>query len=135
MGATGRAIVAFLLSSMWIGASEFFRNQVLLNADWLRHFASLGLTFPSAPANAAVWMVWSFVFAATILAVSRRFTWWQTTLIGWVTAFLMMWLVVWNLNVLPLSILPLAVPLSLLESLVASLICSLVAPSAFDIAG
>jgi hypothetical protein len=34
-----------------------------------------------------------------------------------------MWLVTWNLGVLPLSILPIAVPLSLLETFVAALIC------------
>ena len=35
----------------------------------------------------------------------------------------MMWLVIWNLNVLPVSILVYAIPLSLLECLGAAYIC------------
>jgi hypothetical protein len=40
----------------------------------------------------------------------------------------MMWLVTWNLNVLPLFILVYAVPLSLLESYVGSYICLAMKP-------
>ena len=118
-----RSIITVVIAGMWINASEFFRNQVLLNAEWVEHFESLGMTFPSAPINAAVWVVWGFVFAVTIYALSRKFRLMETFLLSWVLAFLMMWLVTWNLNVLPLSILAFAVPLSLLESFVASYIC------------
>jgi hypothetical protein len=81
------------------------------------------MTFPSAPINAAVWVVWGFVFAVSVYAISRKFRLMETFLLSWVMSFLMMWLVTWNLNVLPLSILVFAVPLSLLESFVASYIC------------
>jgi len=118
-----RSIITVIIAGIWINASEFFRNQVLLNAEWVEHFESLGMTFPSNPINAAVWVVWGFVFAVTIYVISRKFRLMDTFLLSWVLAFLMMWLVTWNLNVLPLSILVFAVPLSLLESFVASYIC------------
>ena len=118
-----RSIITVVIAGIWINASEFFRNQILLNADWVEHFESLGMTFPSAPINAAVWVAWGFVFAVTIYVISRKFRLMDTFLLSWVLAFLMMWLVTWNLNVLPLSILVFAVPLSLLESFVASYIC------------
>lgn len=132
MKSTGRAAGAIFLAGLWIGASEFFRNQLLLSASWASHFESLGMKFPSAPLNAAVWILWGFVFASVVYAVSRRFSLLQTALLGWTTAFLMMWLVTWNLNVLPLRILVYAVPLSMLESFFASYICCKVSPSSSD---
>ena len=123
-----RGIGAIALAGTWVGVSEFVRNQLLIDSLWQSHYESLGIAFPTAPANAAVWMVWSFVFAATLFWISRRFPLLQTTLIGWIVGFVMMWLVIWNLSVLPLSTLPVAVPLSLLESFVASYICLKVAP-------
>jgi hypothetical protein len=122
-------IITVVLTGIWINASEFFRNQVLLNAMWVEHFQSLGMTFPSAPINAAVWGIWGFVFGAMIYLISRKFTLIETTLLSWVMAFLMMWMVTWNLNVLPFSILVYAVPLSLLECFVGAYICKKMSPS------
>ena len=127
-----RAFVTVLLAGLWIGASEFLRNQVLINSVWVSHFRALGLEFPSAPLNAAVWILWGFVFATIIYVISRRFTLLETTLISWTVGFLMMWLVTWNLAVLPLSILLYAVPLSALEAFVASLICLKLSPVPTD---
>lgn len=123
-----RPVAAYLLAGLWIGLSEFVRNQLLLASAWQSHYADLRLVFPAAPVNAAIWVVWSFVFAALLFAMSRRFTLLQTVALGWVAGFLMMWLVMWNLSVLPLATLPLAVPLSLLEAFVASFICVTIAP-------
>ena len=128
MSPTVRAVLAVLAAGIWINASEFGRNQVLLLSRWKDHYASLGLAFPTEPKNAAMWVVWGFVFAGVTFGVSRRFGLGATTLIGWVTAFLMMWLVTWNLSVLPLGILWFAVPLSVLEAFVAAYICRKLAP-------
>jgi hypothetical protein len=111
-----RSLLAVAAAGLWSGASEFVRNEVLLPSVWRGHFAGLGLTFPAEPLNAAVWVVWSFVFAGVVFAVSRRFGLVATTAIAWVAAFPMMWLVTWNLAALPLAVLPVAVPLSLLEA-------------------
>lgn len=125
-----KSLYAILLAGLWINASEFFRNEVLVKSLWTAHFQSLGLTFPSAPLNGALWMLWGFVFAMVVLAISRRASLLQTTFVLWLIAFPLMWLVLWNLSVLPVGILPYAVPLSLLEVLVATLICRKVAPPA-----
>ncbi|HUN24142.1 MAG TPA: hypothetical protein PK299_13515 [Anaerolineales bacterium] len=123
-----RDFTAIMLAGIWVNASEFFRNQILLNADWVNHFQALGMIFPSAPLNALVWVIWGFVFATTIYVISKKFTLFETTMLCWVMAFLMMWLVTWNLNVLPLTILVYAIPLSLLESFVGSYICKKLPP-------
>lgn len=86
------------------------------------HYQALGLTFPSAPINGAVWGIWSLLFAIAIFIVGKKFTLIETTFVSWFVAFVLMWVTIGNLGVLPLGILPYAVPLSLLESWVATLI-------------
>jgi hypothetical protein len=127
-GSRQRTLLAVAAAGLWSGASEFVRNEVLLPSVWRDHFADLGLTFPAEPLNAAVWVAWSFVFAGVVFAVSRRFGLLATTAIAWVAAFPMMWLVTWNLAVLPPSVLPAAVPLSLLEAFGMAWLCLRLAP-------
>jgi hypothetical protein len=127
-GSGQRTLLAVVAAALWSGASESFRNEVLLPSIWRDHFAGLGLTFPAEPLNAAVWVAWSFVFAGVTFAVSRRFGLTATTAIVWVTAFPMMWQVTWNLAVLPLGVLPVAVPLSLVEALGMAWVCARLAP-------
>jgi hypothetical protein len=122
MNALKRIILPVLLATIWISLSEFVRNEFLLKTYWTDHYESMGLVFPSEPLNGAVWGIWSLVFAVFIYIISRKFTLWQTTFIAWMGGFVMMWLVVGNMAVLPFGILYFAVPLSILESFVAVLI-------------
>jgi hypothetical protein len=46
----------------------------------------------------------------------------QTTVMIWIMAFLMVWITLFNLNVLPLSMLWLVIPLSFIDILVGVLI-------------
>lgn len=123
-----RPFIAILLAGIWINASEFFRNEFLLKAHWVGHFQSLGMAFPSTPTNGALWVTWGFLFAAGLYLLSRRHSLMQTTLIGWLLTFVLMWIVIGNLNVLPLGILPYAIPLSLVETIGAAWICRRVSP-------
>lgn len=129
MGFFKKTGLPVFLAGMWIGISEFVRNEVIFKSYWLGHYQQLGIDFPDAPVNAAVWMLWSFVFAAVIFSLSRKFSLWQTTALAWVAGFVMMWLVIGNLNVLPISLLVFAVPLSILEAFLAAWICQLIAPT------
>lgn len=117
-----------LLSTIWISISEFARNEFLLKQYWTEHYEGLGLVFPSAPVNGAVWGLWSLCFAIGIYIISRKFSLLQTTFLAWLVGFVMMWLVIGNMAVLPYGILPFAVPLSLLEAFVASFIVRKVRP-------
>jgi hypothetical protein len=83
---------------------------------------SLGITFPAEPQNGAVWVAWGFLFALVIYLLSRKFSLLQTTLLSWFVGFVLMWVVIWNLNVLPTAILVYAIPLSLLETFIGSYI-------------
>ncbi|MCB9208555.1 MAG: hypothetical protein H6612_03200 [Ignavibacteriales bacterium] len=112
-------IKTILLSTIWISISEFFRNEILAKSYWVDHYNKLGLVFPSEPINGAVWGIWSLCFAIGIFIISKKFTFIQTILLSWFIGFVLMWLVVGNMGVLPFSILFIAVPLSLLEVFIA----------------
>jgi hypothetical protein len=110
-----RPFLAILASTAWISVNEFLRNQVLLIDHWTGHYAAMGLTFPGEPLNGAVWGLWSFCFAVALFFLSRRFTQLETAALGWVFGFVLMWIVIGNLGILPYGILVVAVPWSLME--------------------
>lgn len=109
-----------ILATLWTSISEFVRNEYLLKSYWIQHYDGLGIPFPSEPINGAMWGIWSLAMAILIYLISRKFDLLQTTLIVWLAAFVMMWMVIGNLSVLPYGILPVAIPLSLLEAFLAS---------------
>ncbi len=115
-----KSILPIVFATAWIGFSEFLRNELLFKSYWIEHYRSMGLVFPSEMLNNAVWGIWSLVFATAIYLISRKFSLRQTTFLGWLTGFVMMWLVVGNMGVLPFELLYYAVPMSLIEVFVAS---------------
>lgn len=126
----GRTIAAIVAAWAWVGFSEFLRNQLLFEQLWVDHYRSLGLDFPNAPLNAALWMVWALVFVGVVWVISRRFSLWQTAALAWVLGFVLMWLVIGNLGVLPFVLLGFAVPLSMIEAAGAAFIVARVDPPA-----
>ena len=117
-----KTILPILLTAIWISFSEFARNEILLKPYWVAHYESLGLLFPSEPINGVVWGIWSLLFTSAIFILSKKFNLLHTTLLSWFVGFVLMWVVIGNLGILPIMILYAAVPLSLLESFVAAFI-------------
>jgi len=117
-----KTVLPILAATAWIGASEFFRNEVLLKSHWVDHYRGLGLVFPSEPLNGAVWGLWSLLLAIAIFIMLKKFTPLRAALLAWFVAFVMMWVVIGNMGVLPAGLLYAAVPLSLLETFVAAFI-------------
>ncbi len=60
MNLQSRSIIAVVLTGIWVNASEFLRNEVLLKTYWVNHYQSLGMTFPSEPRNGMIWVAWGF---------------------------------------------------------------------------
>lgn len=110
-----RPLLAILATTVWISLNEFLRNQLVLIEHWTAHYTSMGLTFPGEPINGAVWGLWSLCFAVVIFFMARRFSLLETGILAWSVGFVLMWLVVGNLGMLPISILPYAIPWSMLE--------------------
>ncbi len=111
-----KQLLRVLLSGAWVGANEFLRNQVVLADAWWFHYKSMRIFFPSEPVNGAVWGIWSLGFAALIAVIVSRFSLWQSVAVAWFAGFVLMWLVIGNLGVLPFDILPMAIPWSLAET-------------------
>jgi hypothetical protein len=122
MNTLKNTILPILLATVWISISEFVRNEFLLKPYWIDHYKSMGLIFPSEPINGAVWGIWSLCFAISIFIIAQKFSLLQTTLLSWFVGFVFMWLVIGNMNVLPIGILPFAIPLSILETFGAAFI-------------
>ncbi len=123
MNYLNKIVVPVLLTGVWVNLSEFVRNELLLKSYWVEHYQQLGMLFPSKPVNGAVWAIWGFLFATVIFIISRKFNLIQTALLSWSVAFVLMWIVFWNMGVLPGGILYFAIPLSLFEAFVGAYIC------------
>lgn len=117
-----KSILPLLLATIWISLSEFLRNELLFKSYWIDHYRDIGLTFPSEPINGAMWGLWSLLFATAIYVISKKFPLIQTTLLSWFVGFVLMWIVIGNLGVLPYGLLVFAIPLSLLEVFIAAYI-------------
>ncbi|MGD9346998.1 MAG: hypothetical protein PVH84_14105 [Candidatus Aminicenantes bacterium] len=111
-----KTVIPILLATIWISISEFIRNEILFKSYWIDHYEKLGIVFPSEPINGAVWGAWSLLFAVAIFIISKKFNLVQTTLFAWFVGFVLMWIAIGNLGVLPYGLLYVAVPLSLLEA-------------------
>lgn len=122
MNTLKKIVLPVVLATVWISISEFVRNEFLVKSFWVDHYKSMGIVFPDNPINGAVWGIWSLAFATSVFIFSKKFTLIQTTLYAWLTGFVMMWLVIGNLGVLPFGMLVYAIPLSMLEAFIASLI-------------
>lgn len=117
-----KIVISIGVATVWVSFSEFLRNQILLFSWWTEKYQSLGLEFPAEPLNGAMWGVWSLLLAVFIYILLTKFELKQAVAIAWGAAFLMMWIAIGNLGVLPFGILWFAVPLSLLEVYIAALI-------------
>lgn len=115
-----KKVIAVVVAAAWISVSEFVRNEFLIKSLWVDHYQKLGLTFPSEPINGGLWGIWSLLFAIAISVVATKFNLLQTTLLAWLVGFILMWVVIGNLGVLPLGTLVYAIPLSFLEAFIAS---------------
>jgi hypothetical protein len=117
-----KTILPITIAGIWITVSEFVRNEFLFKNYWINHFDSLGLRFETLPLNGILWMIWSFILAYVIYKLLQKFSFRETLFLAWLTAFVMMWITIYNLQVLPLRLLLFAVPLSVVEVAIAEVI-------------
>ena len=116
--------IAVVASGMWMNLSEFIRNEFVIKHMWIKGFEEIGLSFPSAPVNGLVWVIWTFIFCAVLTTLNMRFNALRSTIICWVTGFGLLLIAMWNIGILPKGILYWAVPWSFVEVYVAAFICN-----------
>lgn len=123
MGHLKKTILPILLTGIWLNVSGTIRWIYLIEPYWLEKYNYLNLVFPSEPINNIIWMIWGFMFAMVIFILSKKFNLIQTTLLSWFMVYVMMWVIVWNVGVLPTGMLWMNIPLSLLDAYVGAFIC------------
>lgn len=109
-----------ILITLWITFFEFLRNEILFKSEWVTHYKTLGLTFTTTPLNGILWMLWSALLAYLIITLRTHKSHNETACIAWLVTFPSMWIVLYNLQVLPLHLLLYAIPLSAIEVYVAT---------------
>ena len=117
-----KSLLPIIIAGIWITISEFVRNELLYKSMWINHYKLLGLTFKTLPINGIFWFLWSIILSFLIYILLQKYSFIESLIISWFTTFIMMWLTIYNLQVLPLNILVAAVPLSILEVIVAGFI-------------
>ena len=116
--------LAVVVSGVWMNLSEFVRNEFVIKHVWVKGFEEIGLSFPSAPINGVVWVIWTFIFCAVLSVLNMKFNALKSTVICWVTGFGLLWIAMWNIGILPKGLLYWAVPWSFVEVYVAAFICN-----------
>ncbi len=117
-----KAIWHILIISLWINIAETLRWLLYSKAYFLEVYQSLNLVLPFGPIYLILWLIWGILLSTIIYIISKKYTLLQTTVMIWIMAFLMVWITLFNLNVLPLSMLWLVIPLSFIDILVGVLI-------------
>ncbi len=123
-----KTVLPIILTGIWIKISEIVRWELVIKSHWVNHYQSMNLVFPTEPVNGIIWLIWGFLFAIIVFILSKKFNLIQTTLLSWFVVFVMLWVVLWNINILPRVILWIVVPLSLLEAFISALICKRLSP-------
>ena len=119
-----RYVFAILAAGTWMNVSEFIRNELLIKHIWIDGFREIGITFPSEPLNGAIWGIWAFIFVSMLAWLTTRFNLLKSTIIAWVIGFVLLWIAMWNMGILPSGLLYWAIPWSIIEVYVAAFICS-----------
>jgi hypothetical protein len=117
-----------LLLAVWINLSETVRWVLCSQPKFETLYRNMGRELPNGPINGILWMIWGVLIACLVFILSKKFTLFQTTIITWVTVFVMIWIALWNYAILPLDILLVAAPLSLFEIFIAALISKKLQP-------
>ena len=117
-----KTIWQIFLVSIWINIFETLRWMLFAKPEIDMHFKAANLVLPNEPINNLLWLIWGIIIAVMIFIVSKKFKVLQTTFIVWITVYVMHWIALWNMAVLPLNILWLAVPLTFINVLVGALI-------------
>jgi hypothetical protein len=117
-----KAIWQIIIVSIWINIAETLRWVFFTKDYFIKHYQDMNLVLPFGPLYLVLWLIWGILLSVMIFIISKKFTILQTTFIIWLMAFFMVWITLFNMNALPVSILWLVVPLSFISILVGVLI-------------
>ena len=117
-----------LVLAVWINLAETVRWMAYTKPRFDALYHSKGLEMPNGPINNMLWLVWGVTIAFIVFMLARKFSLLQTTILAWLGAFVLIWIALWNSAVLPVEILPVVAPLSLVTVFVAAFIAKVLQP-------
>ena len=118
-----KTILPIILIGLWINISITIGWMLILEGYWIGKYQSMNLVFPTGLMNNIAWMIWGFMLATIIFIFLKKFSLWQTTFLAWFVAFIMMWVIVWNIGVLPTGMLLFNIPNSFFVTFIGAWIC------------
>ena len=118
-----KTILPIILIGLWINISITIGWMLILEGYWIEKYQSMNLVFPTELINNITWMIWGFMLATIIFILSKKYSQLQTTLISWFAAFAMLWVIVWNIGVLPTGMLLFNIPNTLIVTYIGAWIC------------
>lgn len=119
-------IAALAIVAIWVATNELFRG-ILLTDVWFGHFESIGMTYPTEDIHSLIWSLVLLVLSGLIVFLSLNLSFLSSVFVIWLFFFLIGWAVTWVYGVLPLGILSIAIPWSIVEVVVAVMISNRVA--------
>ena len=117
-----KSVWQVFLVAVWINFSETIRWMLYSKSKFEALYQSRGLTLPRGPINMILWVIWGVVIASFVFVLARRLSLLHATVLSWLATFITTWIMLWNFDILPLDMLWVVVPLSLLEIFIAALI-------------
>ena len=128
---SGTFVVACLVVSVWVNASEVFRYFVFVMPLTREHLAMVPDIAPMSWPVFGVWALWD-----TLLVVMAVLVYWlyaerfgasvRSSIIAgtvsWLFLFVLFWVAMFNMSLAPLRVVAIALPLAWFELVVASLI-------------
>ena len=117
-----KTLLPIFLIGIWVNISITIGWILIFEPYWVEKYQSLNIDFPAGINNNIVWIIWGFMFAIVIFILSKKFNLLQTTFLAWFTAFIMMWVIVWNIDVLPTGMLLFNIPNTLFITFIAAVI-------------
>jgi hypothetical protein len=122
MASNAKTAWQILLVSMWINISETIRWMLYSKPKFDALYQSMGMELPKGPIHGILWMIWGIIVASLVFVLSSKLTLLHASLLSWLAVSFTTWIVFWNMGILPLDMLWVAVPSSLVEIFVAALI-------------
>jgi hypothetical protein len=120
-GKTGWQI---LLVAIWINISGTVRWMLFAKPKLDVLYKGMGREFPNSLATNLLWTLWGVLAALLIVFLTKKFAMLQTVVLSWLSVFAMHYILLWNYAVMPLDLLLIAVPWTLVEFFVAALIAN-----------
>ena len=127
-----KAFIMTLIANMvWINISEVFRYFVFVMPAMRDAFPQIDNVAPMSPFVFAIWGLWDTILVCAVTGFAWLFlerfgrglipSLWCGTLF-WLGVFCILWIGLYNMNLAPLSVLAIALPLAWVEMVVAAMI-------------